>query len=135
VPAPADRTSVNPLVRQSTGRESGADLLPWQYSKPGQLRMDYAVDAQLRQASVPGNDILQEVRPPVPQQLFPNKWGYWRRPLTIYDVLATDRWAPTIRSWVSGAPALGNPRNDERPPYAEAGHEAKNATVSQGQAT
>ena len=90
------------------------DLLPQYYSKPGQLRQEYAVDSVLKLATVPGAIIAQQ-RPPVPQYLFPEKYGYRQDPLTIIDVLSTDRWAPQQRSWVSGAANLGNPRVEEVP--------------------
>ena len=51
--------------------------------------------------AVPAEVIRQQV-PPVPQQLFPPIEGYDHTPLTIFDVLETDRWTPQIRSWVSG---------------------------------
>jgi hypothetical protein len=93
-------------------RESAAAYLPSVYSKPGQLRQEYAVDAVLRLANVPGAVIEAQVRPPVPLVLNPPRFGYDRTPLFITDVLATDRWSPSFRSWTSGAPR-GNPRVDE----------------------
>ncbi len=90
------------------------DLLPQYYSKPGQLRQEYAVDSVLALATVPGALIATQ-RPPVPQFLFPERYGYRQDPLTIIDVLSTDRWAPQQRSWVSGAANLGNPRVEEVP--------------------
>ncbi len=88
----------------------GEDLLPWQYSKPGQLRQEYAVDEVLRLANIPG-EVIQQMPPPVPQMIMPPKYGYDHTPLTITDVLTTERWAPTQRSWTSGS--AGNPRAEE----------------------
>lgn len=96
----------------SVDRISAAEHLPGEYSKPGQLRQEYAVDAVLRLANVPGAVIEAMVRPPVPVVFDPPKFGYNRTPLQITDVLATDRWAPQFRSWTSGVPR-GNPRVDE----------------------
>jgi hypothetical protein len=93
-------------------RDSAASLLPGEYSKPGQLRQEYAVDRVLRLANVPGAVIEAQVRPQVPQIVDPPKFGYDRTPLQITDVLATDRWAPMFRSWTSGVPR-GNRRDDE----------------------
>jgi len=90
------------------------ELLPQYYSKPGQLRQEYAVDSVLALATVPA-DIIAQQRNPFPQYLFPPRYGYRQDPLTIIDVLSTDRWAPQQRSWVSGAANLGNPRVEEVP--------------------
>ena len=50
-------------------------------------------------------DVIRQMRPPVPIELFPPTMGYGPDiALTIEDVLQTDRWTPTIRSWVSGTP-------------------------------
>jgi hypothetical protein len=92
--------------------DNANELLPQYYSRPGQLRQEYAVDSVLRLATVPGEIIAQQ-RTEFPQQFDPPKYGYRSMPLTIVDVLSTDRWAPTRRSWVSGAPGLGNPRVEE----------------------
>lgn len=91
--------------------DDAANLLPWQYSRPGQLRQEYIVDAVLQAAMTPADEI-RRLRPQVPQQLDPPTQGYRRVPLTIEDVLATDRWAPQRRSWVSGAPSI--PLRDEQ---------------------
>jgi len=93
--------------------DNANELLPQYYSKPGQLREEYAVDSVLRLATVPGAAIARQGTE-FPMQMDPPRLGYRSNPLTIVDVLATDRWAPTRRSWVSGAPALGNPRADDR---------------------
>lgn len=94
--------------------DNAAGLLPRYYSRPGQLREEYAVDSVLKLATVPAEIIAQQ-RPDIPQMHNPPRYGYRRTPVTIVDVLSTDRWAPTRRSWVSGAAGLGNPRVDEVP--------------------
>jgi hypothetical protein len=94
------------------GRDAADKLLPQYYSKPGQLRQEYGIDSILQLSTQPGEEISRMV-PEFPQQRFPDKYGYRSLPLTIYDVLATDRWAPVRRAWTSGASSLGNPRVDE----------------------
>lgn len=75
---------------------------PW-LDRPGQSREQYIVSEALRIMSVPAEYIRQQ-RPPVPYQVFPETEGYYRVPLTIDDVLDTNRWAPKVRSWTSGTP-------------------------------
>lgn len=70
--------------------DDGAAYLPPQYSKPGQLRQEYAVDDVLRAATEPAASILRR-RPPAPQRLFPPRIGYIRSVPTIDDVLAVTR--------------------------------------------
>ena len=76
-------------------------LLPWQYSKPGQLRQEYAVDEALSKAAVPG-EVLALLPTPIRPELFPPRMGYDQNPPTIDDVVNIDRWTPVVRSWVSG---------------------------------
>ena len=84
--------------------EDGTRQAPWQ-PRPFQSKAEYVVTEAMRLMSVPADVIRQQV-PPVPQQLFPEQFGYDNNELTIEDVLDTDRWAPTIRSWVSGIPRV-----------------------------
>jgi hypothetical protein len=82
-------------------------------TRPGQLRGEYAVDEMLRVARASAVDIAA-VRSPVPQVLFPPRYGYDHTPVTISDVLNTDAFAPRFRSWTS--PDLRpRKRNDEAP--------------------
>jgi hypothetical protein len=76
--------------------------VPWQ-PRPFTTKTEYQVSEAMRLMSVPAEVIRQTVAP-VPQQLFPPILGYDQTPLTIQDVLDTDRWSPQIRSWVSGTP-------------------------------
>ena len=92
----------------SVSRDNAADLLPQYYSRPGQLNQEYSVDAVLQLASVPA-DVIRQQQSQVPQQLFPPRYGYRQLPLTIHDVLNTDRWAPRRRQWVSGARSMPVP--------------------------
>jgi hypothetical protein len=50
-------------------------------------------------------DAIRQIRPPMINELFPPTFGYDTTPLTIDQVLDVDRWAPKIRSWVSGGPS------------------------------
>jgi hypothetical protein len=68
----------------------GAALLPAIYSKPGQLRQEYAVDDVLRAATEPAASIMNR-RPPAPQQMFPQTRGFARAEPTILDVLGLTR--------------------------------------------
>jgi hypothetical protein len=70
--------------------------------RPGQLRPEYLVSNSLRAATV-SSSYIERLRPPVPQQLLPPRFGYTHVPLTIGDVLRTDRWSADWRRWVSGA--------------------------------
>jgi len=58
----------------------------------------------MRLMAVPA-DVIRQTRPPMINELFPEQFGYDTTPLTIEQVLQTDRWAPKIRSWVSGGPS------------------------------
>lgn len=91
--------------------DDAAKALPPYYSHPGQLRQEYFVDAALQIATVPAAELRQR-RPPVPIVMNPPRYGFRRTPLTIEDVIATDRWAPRRRQWLSGAPGLPERRND-----------------------
>lgn len=70
--------------------------------RPGQLRPEYLVSNSLRAATV-SDSYIERLRPPVPQQVFPPRFGYSHTPLTIEDVLGTSRWNQDWRRWVSGA--------------------------------
>lgn len=62
---------------------------------------EYAVSNALRWMAIPADVIRQQVPPPPAGGLFPQQFGYDTTPLTIDDVLNTDRWAPQRRSWIS----------------------------------
>ena len=65
-------------------------------------KTEFIVSNAMRLMSVPADVIRQQVPPPAPGGLFPEQFGYDHTPLTIDDVLDTDRWSPQIRSWMSG---------------------------------
>jgi hypothetical protein len=58
----------------------------------------------MRLMAVPA-DVIRQTRPPMINELFPPTFGYDTSPLTIEEVLDVDRWAPKVRSWVSGGPS------------------------------
>jgi hypothetical protein len=87
-------------------------------SRPDQLRGEYAVDEMLRIARAGAVEISM-LRSPVPQVLFPPKYGYDDTPLTIHDVLNTDAFAPRWRSWVE--PDMRPRRRNDQPPQADPG--------------
>jgi hypothetical protein len=65
----------------------------------------------MRLMQVPA-DVIRQVRPPMINEPFPPTMGYDNTPLTIEQVLQTDRWAPKVRSWVSGGPSA--PRHNDQ---------------------
>ena len=100
-----DREVFDPIGVGSTAGgsrvfEDGIRTPVWA-DRPGQSREAYIVSEALRIMAVPA-DTIRQTRPPVPQQLFPETTGYDHTPLTISDILDTNRWSPKIRSWTSG---------------------------------
>lgn len=87
-----------------TVQEDGARPNPWQ-PRPFTTKNEYLVSEAMRLMSVPA-DVIRQTRPPFVVEPFPQIYGYDQTPLTIEEVLQTDRWAPTIRSWVSGTPRV-----------------------------
>ena len=79
----------------------GSTMPPWM-DRPGQSKEQYIVSEAMRLMVVPADQVraIRPVteRPPMPDQ------GYVREPLTIEEVLDTDRWRPQVRSWISGVP-------------------------------
>jgi len=73
--------------------------------RPWQSRQEMLVSMAL-QSAISDHDTIQAIRPVVPQQLLPEKRGFAKQELGIMEVLQTDRFAPTYRSWVSGAPVM-----------------------------
>lgn len=101
-----DREVFDPASGHSPGGaqvyDDGTRQDPWQ-PRPFTTKAEYAVSEAMRLMSVSADEIRM-IRPVVPQQLFPQQYGYDDTPLTIEEVLQTDRWSPQIRSWVSGTP-------------------------------
>jgi hypothetical protein len=83
-------------------QENAPQVNPWQ-PRPFTTKNEYIVSEALRLMEIPA-DQIRAIRPPFINELFPPQFGYSDVPLTISDVLETDRWTPQIRSWVSGTP-------------------------------
>lgn len=76
-------------------------------------RNEFLANEGLHMALVPADEI-REIRPIVPQVLFPDEGiAYDRQALTISETLDTDRWAPTMRAFVSG-PSKPRTRGEEQ---------------------
>jgi hypothetical protein len=82
--------------------DDGTRMAPWQ-PRPFTTKTEYQVSEAMRLMAVPAEVIRQQL-PPVPYQLFPPVVGYDDTPLTVQEVLQTDRWTPQRRSWISGTP-------------------------------
>lgn len=63
--------------------------------------MDLALES-----AISDPDTIRQIRPVVPQQLMPERFGFAKRESGIMDVLSLQRYTPTYRSWVSGAPVM-----------------------------
>jgi hypothetical protein len=64
---------------------------------------EYIVTNSMRLMSIPAEEIRANVMAPPPAGgLFPEEFGYDTTPLTIDEVLDTERWSPQRRSWVGG---------------------------------
>lgn len=79
--------------------------MPQYPSKPWQSRQEMLVDAAL-QAAISDPETIRNTRPVVPQYLFPEARGIAKREMGVSEVLTIDRYFPTYRSWVSGAPVM-----------------------------
>jgi hypothetical protein len=74
-------------------------------NKPWQSRQEMLVDIALESA-VSDPETIRSIRPVVPQQLSPESRGFAKQESGIMDVLSLSRYAPSYRSWVSGAPVM-----------------------------
>lgn len=98
----SDPTAMTTTASGQVVYHDGTTTPPW-LARPGQSKEQYIVSEALRLMVVPAEQIRKQ-RPPVPYILFPDQEGWDQTPLTITDVLSTDRWAPQRRSWISGTP-------------------------------
>ena len=98
--------ALDPIAGGSTAgggymHDDGVRTVPW-YPRPGQSKEQYIVSEAMRLMVVPADQIAKtrpvSEKPPMPTE------GYIREPLTIEEVLDTNRWAPQRRSWISGVP-------------------------------
>jgi hypothetical protein len=80
----------------------------WAYNGPFSSNMERLTTQALMAAAMPGRDLQEMVRPPIPQiQLFPQRFGWGERTQpTLDDVVSVDRvyMEPRV-SWYSGSPA------------------------------
>lgn len=76
----------------------------WQYNGPWATNMERLTSQALMVMNIPGADIQQMVRPPLPQiQLFPPRYGYPTTQPGIEDVVTIDRnYVEPRISWYSG---------------------------------
>lgn len=79
--------------------DDGTRMAPYE-DRPWQSKEASITSEALRLMAVPA-DQIRAIKPPVPYVLFPPDEGYDTTPLTIEQVLDTDRWSPKQRSWVS----------------------------------
>jgi hypothetical protein len=110
-----------PWVRQGDASYSpyGSSGIPkWAYNGPWASNMERLTQQALLAATIPGEQIRQLVKPPLPQiRLFPDLYGYGNPRLqpSIEDVVSVDRVYTDPRiSWYSGSPAgySGSSRNE-----------------------
>ena len=73
--------------------------------KPWQSRQEVLTDQAL-QSAISDPETIRQIRPVVPQELFPESRGFVKQEQGIRDILNTSRYAPTYRSWISGAPVM-----------------------------
>jgi len=79
--------------------DDGLTTPPWE-DRPGYGQNDLVASEALRWMNTP-REQLQATVPPVPQMLFPPRFGYVHEPATISEVLDVPMWAPQRRSWVA----------------------------------
>ncbi|NBT46486.1 MAG: hypothetical protein EBT07_01530 [Actinobacteria bacterium] len=83
-------------------------VLPrWQYNGPWSSNMERLTQQALMVATIPGTELAQMVRPPLPQiALFPPRYGYSSTQPGIEDIVTIDRNYTEPRvSWFSGGVA------------------------------
>ena len=74
-------------------------------ARPWQTRQEFLTDQAL-QSAISDPETIRKLRPVVPQQLFPQRYGFGRQEHNIQSVLTIDRYLPTYRSWLSGMPVM-----------------------------
>ena len=89
----------------------------YSYLGPWASNMERLTQQALSVMTIPGEELQELVRPPLPQiRLFPDRFGWGERTQpTIDDVVSVDRVYTDPRiSWYSGSPAgySGSSRND-----------------------
>lgn len=64
---------------------------PWAYSRPWDSNEERLTQQALNAALIPGAELAALVRPPLPIELFPPRYGYDRAAPGLLDVLAVSR--------------------------------------------
>lgn len=98
-----------PWVTGSPSDDTYRDPQPkWTYNGPWASNMERLTQQALMAATMPGVQLQEMVRPPLPQiRLFPDRFGFGQRlQPDINDVISLDRVYTEPRvSWYSGSPA------------------------------
>ncbi len=74
-------------------------------SRPWQTRQEFLVDQAL-QAAISDPETIRQIRPAVPQQLFPQTRGFIKETPTIMSIFSMSRYGVSYRSWISGTPVM-----------------------------
>lgn len=74
-------------------------------SKPWTTRQEMLTDLALESA-ISDPETIRQTRPVVPQVLFPERQGFAKQAVNIFDVMNMSRYGVTNRSWVSGMPVM-----------------------------
>ena len=91
-----------------TNSPTGEMPATWSYNGPWTSNMERLTQQALLAATMPGAQLQEIVRPPLPQiRLFPSRFGFGvRNQPDIDDVVSLDRVYTEPRvSWYSGSPA------------------------------
>lgn len=98
-----------PWVTGNPSDDAYRDPQPkWTYNGPWASNMERLTQQALMAATMPGAQLQEAVRPPLPQiRLFPDRFGFGQRlQPDINDVISLDRVYTEPRvSWYSGSPA------------------------------
>ena len=87
------------------GRRPWTDAPRWSYTGPFASNEERLVQQALASMDLPGEELQEFVRPPLPQiDAFPARFGYDRRAIGINDVINMGRTFPAQSrvSWFSG---------------------------------
>jgi hypothetical protein len=76
-------------------------------AKPWQSRQEMLVDIALETA-ISDPETIRQIRPAVPQQLFPQSRGMIKQEPTLDSIFNMSRYGVSYRSWVSGMPVMQN---------------------------
>lgn len=74
-------------------------------ARPWQSRQEFLTDQAL-QAAVSDPDTIRQLRPVIPQQLFPQTRGFIKTTPDLNSVFSLSRYGVSYRSWISGTPVM-----------------------------